>query len=228
MINDEIKKALFENQDLKYRDFHSALVPSVEKEKLIGVRVPIMRKLAKEFSKREDIGEFLSALPHEYFDENQIHSFIISDIKDYTVCIEEVKRFLPFVDNWAVCDGLSPKVFKKHKPELLKEIEIWINSDEPYTVRFAVKMLMDNFLDSDFDLKYPKMVAKIRSDEYYVNMMLAWYFATALAKQYDSVLPFIEEKKLDKWTHNKAIQKARESFRVTPEHKEYLKALKIT
>ena len=226
MINEEIKKDLLDNQDLKYRDFHSSLIPNIEKEKLIGVRAPVMRKLAKEYSKREDVSKFLNSLPHEYFDENQIHSFIISNIKDYSLCIEEVERFLPYINNWAVCDGLSPKVFKKHKAELLEHIKIWIKSDEPYTVRFAIKMLMDNFLDEDFDLKYPKMVSNINSDEYYVKMMVAWYFATALAKQYDAVLPFIENKTLERWTHNKAIQKANESFRVTLEHKAYLKDLK--
>ena len=141
--------------------------------------------------------------------------------------MEEVDKFLPYVDNWATCDQLSPKVFKKHRPELLKQIKKWIKSKETYTVRFAIGMLMEHFLDEDFDIKYPEMVAKVRSDEYYINMMIAWYFATALAKQYDSILPFIEEKKLDKWTHNKAIQKSVESYRITPEQKEYLKTLKI-
>ena len=141
--------------------------------------------------------------------------------------MQEVDKFLPFVDNWATCDQLSPKVFKKHRTELLKQINKWIKSKETYTVRFAIRMLMEHFIDEDFDVKYPEMVAKIRSDEFYINMMIAWYFATALAKQYDAVLPFIEEKKLDKWTHNKAIQKSVESYRITPEQKEYLKTLKI-
>ena len=194
---------------------------------MIGVRTPELRKYAKELLKREDIGEFLEILPHEYFDENQLHAFIISGIKDYDKCMKEVDKFLPYVDNWATCDQLSPKVFKKHRPELLKQIKKWIKSKETYTVRFAIGMLMEHFLDEDFDIKYPEMVSKLRSDEYYINMMIAWYFATALAKQYDAILPFIEKKKLDKWTHNKAIQKSVESNRITPEQKEYLKTLKI-
>ncbi len=227
MIRDDIVKELLSKQDIKYRDFQAKLIPSRTSEDMIGVRTPELRKYAKELLKREDIGEFLSILPHVYFDENQLHAFIISGIKDYDKCMEEVDKFLPFVDNWATCDQMSPKVFKKHHPELLKNIKKWIKSKETYTVRFAIGMLMEHFLDEDFDIKYSEMVAKIRSDEYYINMMIAWYFATALAKQYDAVLPFIEEKRLDKWTHNKAIQKAVESYRITPEQKEYLKSLKI-
>ena len=222
----EIRKKLFEFQDLEYREFDSKLIPNIEKENVIGVRTPVLRKLAKEYSKREDIENFLNDLPHKFHEENQLHSFLISEIKDFNLCLNEVSRFLPYIDNWAVCDGLTPKVFKKNKTELLKYIKKWIKSKETYTVRFAIKMLMDNFLDEDFDLTYPKMVSKVKSGEYYVNMMIAWYFATALAKQYDSVLPFIEDNSLDKWTKNKTIQKSIESFRVTPEHKEYLKSLK--
>lgn len=227
MIRDDIVKELLSKQDIKYRDFQAKLIPSRTSEDMIGVRTPELRKYAKELLKREDIGEFLSILPHVYFDEDQLHAFIISGIKDYDKCMEEVDKFLPFVDNWATCDQMSPKVFKKHHPELLKNIKKWIKSKETYTVRFAIGMLMEHFLDEDFDIKYSEMVAKTRSDEYYINMMIAWYFATALAKQYDAVLPFIEEKRLDKWTHNKAIQKAVESYRITPEQKEYLKSLKI-
>ncbi|MBP3802676.1 MAG: DNA alkylation repair protein, partial [Oribacterium sp.] len=181
---------------------------------------------------------------HKYFDENQLHAFIISEIKDYDRCISEVERFLPFVDNWATCDQMSPKVFKKHRPELLKKIKQWIkaektvkNQDESgndspsdpstYTIRFGIGMLMQHFLDEDFDPSYPELVAVIRSEEYYVNMMIAWYFATALAKQYETVLPFIRSHRLDTWTHNKAIRKSVESYRITPEQKEYLKSLKI-
>lgn len=227
MIRDEIIKELFNKQDIKYRDFQAKLIPSKTADDMIGVRTPELRKYAKELLKREDSGEFLEILPHEYFDEDQLHAFIISGIKDYDKCMQEVDKFLPFVDNWATCDQLSPKVFKKHRTELLKQINKWIKSKETYTVRFAIRMLMEHFIDENFDVKYPEMVAKIRSDEFYINMMIAWYFATALAKQYDAVLPFIEEKKLDKWTHNKAIQKSVESYRITTEQKEYLKTLKI-
>ena len=171
---------------------------------------------------------FLDDLPHKYFDENQLHAFIISEIKDYGKCMEEVNRFLPYVDNWATCDQMSPKVFRKHRGELIREIKKWIRSDRTYTVRFGTGMLMEHFLEEDFDAAYPDMVADRRSDEYYINMMTAWYFATALAKRYDEILPYIEEQRLDVWTHNKAIQKSVESCRITPEQKEYLKSLKIT
>ena len=226
-INDEIRKELFRQQDTKYRDFQSKLMPTVAPETAIGVRTPALRKYAKALTKREDIADFLNDLPHRYFDENQLHAFIISEIKDYDKCMEEVKKFLPYVDNWATCDQLSPKTFKKHKAELLEEIKIWIDSDHTYTIRFGIGMLMQHFLDEDFDPVYPEMVSKLRSDEYYVNMMIAWYFATALAKQYETVLPYIEKQKLDSWIHNKTIQKSVESYRITPEQKEYLKSLKV-
>lgn len=227
MITEEIREELFRLQDTKYRDFQGKLIPTVAPDTVIGVRTPELRKYAKELLKREDIADFLNDLPHKYFDENQLHAFIISGMKDYDACVNEVQRFLPFVDNWATCDQMSPKVFKKHKKDLLEEINNWLNSGETYIIRFAVGMLMEHFLDEDFDKSYPEMVSKIRSDEYYVNMMTAWYFATALAKQYESILPYIEDKKLDVWTHNKAIQKSVESYRITPEQKEYLKTLKI-
>ncbi|MBO4445988.1 MAG: DNA alkylation repair protein [Clostridia bacterium] len=226
-VNEEIRQELFSLQDLKYRDFQAKLIPTVSPETVIGVRTPALRSYAKELVKREDISEFLGSLPHEYFDENQLHAFIISLIKDFERCISEVNRFLPYIDNWATCDQLSPKVFKKHKTELLEYIRNWISSDKTYTVRFGIGMLMEHFLDEDFDVSYAETVSKIRSGEYYINMMIAWYFATALAKQYDAVSPFIEKKALDKWTHNKAIQKAVESYRITPEQKSYLKNLKI-
>ena len=227
MITDEIREELFKLQDKKYRDFQSKLIPNVNSDAVIGVRTPELRKLAKKYEKKEDISMFLEVLPHRYFDENQLHAFIISERKDYKRCIEETNRFLPFIDNWATCDQLSPKIFKKNKADLLKEINKWITSSNTYTVRFAIGMLMQHFLDDDFDIKYPKLVAKIKSEEYYINMMIAWYFATALAKQYDKIIPFIENKKLDKWTHNKTIQKSVESNRISKEQKEYLKSLKI-
>ena len=227
MIIEEIRNELFNMQDVKYRDFQAKLIPTVEPETVIGVRTPQLRKYAGQVLKRDDIQDFLDDIPHKYFDENQLHSFILSGMKDYGRCIAEVDRFLPFVDNWATCDQMSPKVFKKHRPELLLKAEEWIASGETYKIRFGVGMLMEHFLDDDYDPKYPELVSKIRSEEYYVNMMTAWYFATALAKQYESVLPFIEDKKLDIWTHNKAIQKAVESYRITDDQKNYLKSLKI-
>ena len=227
MIVEEITNELFKMQDEKYRDFNSKLIPTVDKENMIGVRTPELRKYAKQLVKREDVGEFLHSVPHKYFDENQLHAFILAEIKDFGVCLEEVKNFLPYIDNWATCDQLSPKVFKKYRKELLTHIKEWINSDKTYTVRFSIGMLMEHFLDEDFAPAYPEMVAEIRSEEYYINMMTAWYFATALAKQYEKVLPFIENRKLDTWTHNKAIQKAVESYRITDEQKTYLKGLKV-
>ena len=224
---EEIRKELFALQDEKYRAFQVKLFPTLDPDTIIGVRTPDLRSYAKKLLKQEEIAEFLSDLPHRYFDENQLHAFIISEMKDYERCIGEVKRFLPYVDNWATCDQMSPKVFKKHLPELLVCIKEWIRSDETYTIRFGVGMLLEHYLDDAFSLEYPEKVAGLRSSEYYVNMMIAWYFATALAKQYEVILPFIENRWLDTWTHNKAIQKALESYRITPEQKEYLKGLKI-
>ncbi len=224
---DEIRQELFKLQDKKYRDFQSKLIPTIDPEKVIGVRTPDLRKYAKQLAKNEDIEEFLTDLPHQYFDENQLHAFVVSEMKDYPGCMEKVTRFLPYVDNWATCDQMSPKIFKKHREELLEQIKCWIKSDATYTIRFGIGMLMEHYLDEDFDPEYPCMVAEIRSEEYYVNMMIAWYFATALAKQYDAVIPFIEDHKLDEWTHNKAIQKSVESYRITPEQKDYLRNLKI-
>ena len=227
MICDEIREELFKLQDVKYRDFQVKLIPTVPAESVIGVRTPELKKYAKSLVKNEAIQDFLDILPHKYFDECQLHAFIISEIKDYDRCLREVERFLPYIDNWATCDQLSPKVFKKHRGELINNIKEWISSDKTYTVRFGVGMLMEHFLDEDYYISYPEMVSELRSDEYYINMMIAWYFATALAKQYDTILPFIEERRLDTWTHNKAIQKSVESYRITPEQKEYLKSLKI-
>ena len=221
-----MREELFKLQDIKYRDFQKKLIPTIDPETVIGVRTPQLRKLAKQLRRTPEAEAFLKEIPHKYFDENQLHAFLISEEKDYDKCIDRVEDFLPYIDNWATCDQLSPKVFKKHKGELLLCIYRWLESEHTYTNRFAIGMLMQHFLDEDFDLQYPEMVARIRSEEYYVNMMIAWYFATALAKQYDAVLPYLEEQKLDKWTHNKAIQKARESYRITPKQKEYLKTLK--
>ena len=226
MENDKICFELSKLSDAEYRDFQIKLFPGVSPESVIGVRTPALRKMAKEILKAGGYDDFLADLPHKYFDLTQLHAFIISGIKDFEVCIKEVERFLPFVDNWETCDQLSPKVFSKHKKELLPYIYKWIKSDKTFTVRFGIGMLLNHFLDEDFDTRYLDTVAGIRSDEYYVNMMIAWYFATALAKQYDSALPYIEAERLDKWTHNKAIQKACESYRVTDEHKNYLRTIK--
>ena len=223
----EIRVELFKMQDMDYRDFNSKLIPTVDKESMIGIRTPDLRKYAKQLGKSSDAIEFLQTLPHKYFDENQLHAFIISEIKDFKSCVDRVNEFLPYVDNWATCDQLSPKVFKKHHKELITYIKEWLKSDKVYTLRFGIGMLMEHFLDEDFDILYPEIVSKIRSGEYYINMMIAWYFATALAKQYESVIPFIENNSLDIWTHNKAIQKAVESLRISDEKKEYLKSLKI-
>lgn len=226
MITGEIRKELKKLQDKGYREMQVTIIPTVDADSIIGVRTPALRQLAKEFAKREDISEFLSDLPHKFFEENQLHAFILSGMKDAESCIRLVDDFLPYVDNWATCDQMSPKVFKKHKQLLLEYVDKWIRSEHTYVKRFAIGMLMEHFLDEDFKTSYLTKVSKIRSEEYYVNMMIAWYFATALAKQYEDTLPFIEKQKLDKWTHNKSIQKAVESYRITQEQKEYLKTLK--
>ena len=226
MDNNEIIKRLNALQDTKYRDFQSKLIPDTKAE-FIGVRTPELRKLAKELIKEGKTDSFLSVLPHKYFDENQLHAFIISGIKDFEMCVKEVERFLPYVDNWATCDQMSPKVFKKEKKALLPYINKWLKSGKTYTVRFGMGMLMQHFLGEDFAVEYAEKVACVKSDEYYIKMMQAWYFATALAKNYDEVLPFIENKTLEKWTHNKTIQKSIESYRITDEQKAYLKTLKI-
>ncbi len=225
-ISEEIKEELFKLQDIPYRDFQAKLIPGISPETMIGVRTPQLRTLAKELAKRDDIYLFLNELPHAYFDENQLHAFILSGMKDFEMCMERLEAFLPYVDNWATCDQMSPKVFGKHKDELLGHIRGWLVSDHAYTVRFAVGMLMEHFLDGDFSPEYPEMVKDICSGEYYVNMMRAWYFATALAKQYDTTVRYIENGMLDAWTHNKAIQKAVESYRISDERKAYLKTLR--
>ena len=226
MIIQETREKLSSLQDLKYRDMQVRIIPSVKPESIIGVRTPELRKMAKELAQSQEIGVFLENLPHKFFEENQLHAFIVSGMKDYRECLGTLNRFLPYVDNWATCDQMSPRVFKKHRPELMESIRGWLGSAETYTIRFGIGMLMEHYLDEDYDPACPEMVAAVRSEEYYVNMMIAWYFATALAKQYEAVLPFITEHRLDTWTHNKAIQKAIESFRITPEQKEYLKSLK--
>ena len=223
----EIVNLLFSKQDIKYRDFQAPLFPNIAKEKMIGVRTPELKKLAKELSGSELANKFINELPHQYFDENQLHAFIISLIKDYDICLKEVERFLPYIDNWGTCDQLSPKVFAKHKDELIISIKKWLKSKHIYTVRFAIGLLLGLYLDESFKEEYLEAVSQIQSEEYYINMMIAWYFATALAKQWYFAIKYIEDKKLSPWVHNKTIQKAVESYRITDEQKTYLKSLKI-
>lgn len=230
-IINEIQKALFAKQDLKFKAFHSKLIPMTDAKSIIGVRTPDLRTIAKKFASHPDLEKFLTTLPHKYYDENQVHAFILSLIKDYDDCVAHVDAFLPYVDNWATCDQMRPKAFAKaaNRAKLLKDVQRWINAPvmKVYTIRFGIEMLMSFFLDDDFDPKFLNWVAKICSEEYYLNMMVAWFFATALAKQYEATLPFIEKQKLDSWTHNKTIQKAIESYRITDEQKAYLKTLKL-
>ena len=227
MKRDEIVEELFKLRDDKYAAMQAKIIPTIDEERIIGVRTPALRAFAKRLKEDEDVEVFLNSLPHKYFDENQLHAFVISLEKDFDKCLTEVEEFLPFVDNWATCDQLSPNVFKKDPERLLSYICKWITSDRVYTIRFAIGMLMKYFLDEKFRLEYADMVAAVKSEEYYINMMRAWYFATALAKQYDIVLPYLKEQRLDAWTYNKTIQKSIESYRITPERKKYLKTLKV-
>ena len=223
----KVQQDLFTMQDLKYRDFQAKLMPTVDKDSVIGVRVPMLRAYAKKFGKTEEAKQFLEILSHQYYEENNLHGLLIDQMKDYELCIEELIRFLPYINNWATCDILSVKAVKGHLDSYIKNIYQWLESDYTYTIRFGINMLMRYYLEEEFKIEYPEKVAAIRSEEYYVNMARAWYFATALAKKYDQVLPFLEEQKMDVWTHNKTIQKAIESYRITPEQKEYLRTLKI-
>lgn len=220
---EEIQKHLFELQDMAYRDFHSRLMPDTDKETIIGIRVPVLRKYAKSIAGTELSEKFIKELPHHYYEENNLHMMLITRIKDYDKCLSEVERFLPYIDNWATCDFPAPKCFENHKEELLPVIKRWIASGETYTIRYGIGMLMRLYLDADFDPEYVKLVAEVKSDEYYVNMMIAWYMATALAKQWDAVIPYIEEHRMSDWVHRKTIQKAVESYRITDEQKRYLK-----
>ena len=214
-------------QDKQYAAFQAKLTPGVPPENIIGVRVPVLRKFAKEFAKEVEVNDFVHRLPHKYYDENMLHSLLVSQVKDYEECISLTDEFLPYVDNWAVCDIMSPKVFAKHKEALIEKIKIWSDSRHTFTCRFGIETLMTHYLDKDFKTEYLKIPAAVRSEEYYVKMMVAWFFATALAKQWDAAIPFIEQKRLAPWTHNKTIQKAIESYRITPEQKEHLRTLKI-
>ena len=226
-VIEKVQAELFEMQDLTYRDFHAKLMPTIDKETVIGVRTPMLRAYAKNFGKTADAVTFLEVLPHKYYEENNLHGLLIEQIKDYPACIAAIERFLPYVDNWATCDMIALRTMKKHLDVFIQEVYSWMASDHPYIVRFGIGMLMRYYLDEQFKPEYPEKVAEIKSDEYYVNMMRAWYFATALAKQYDQILPYLEEKKLDTWTHNKTIQKAVESYRIASEQKCYLRTLRI-
>ena len=222
-----IKEELFKLQDKEYKEFISKLNPTVEPKTIIGVKTPKLRSLAKEVFKEGNYKKFINTLPHKYYEENNIHSFIIEQIKDYDECVNELNKFLPYVNNWATCDSMKPKVFSKHKKELLVPIKKWLKSKDTYAVRFAIEMLMNFYLDEDFDPKHLELVKKVKSKEYYINMMRAWYFATALSKQRKDTIKIIESKSLDPWTHNKTIQKAVESYRISNSDKKYLKTLKI-
>ena len=223
---DNIIKTLYAVADAGYRDFQSALVPTINKKNVIGVRTPILRKMARDMVKSGEYKDFISKLPHKYFEENQLHAFIISEIKDFDIVVNEVSRFLPYIDNWATCDQMSPIVFKKNRNLLLNYINKWINSKDVYAVRFGVLGLMRYFLDEKFDIKYVNIVADINSDEYYINMMRAWYFATAAAKHFEKVLPYFKFGRIDEWTRKHAIQKAVESYRISAKNKETLRKMR--
>ncbi|MBQ5503509.1 MAG: DNA alkylation repair protein [Oscillospiraceae bacterium] len=213
-------------RDEEYRDFQSKLVPNIPKETVLGVRTPDMRKIAKEIRGTEEAEVFLAQLPHEYYEENLVHFFLIAEIRDFDECVKAVETFLPYVDCWPVCDQSSPKVFARNHERLLPFIKKWIGSEHVYTARFGIRMLMNEFLGEDFRPEYLEWVAAVKGEDYYIKMMVAWYFATALAKRYDESVVYVEERRLEPWTHKKAIQKAIESFRVSDEHKEYLKTLR--
>lgn len=227
MTQNEIREQLFRQQDKEYAAMQIKILPTVKADLIIGVRTPALRAFGKVLYRDENRDAFLADLPHAYFDEDQLHAFVISEEKDFDRCIRMVEAFLPYIDNWATCDQLSPKAFRKNPERLLPYVRKWIQAKKVYTVRFAIGMLMRYYLDDRFSLEYPETVASVRSEEYYIRMMIAWYFSTALAKQYDAVLPFLEKKTLEDWTHNKAIQKSLESYRITPEQKVYLKTLKV-
>ncbi len=225
-MKNDIVKSLYALQDAVYGDFSAKLIPNISRDCFIGVRTPQLRKLAKDMVKSGEYKDFISYLPHKYFEENQLHAFIISEIHDFDMAIKETERFLSYVDNWATCDQMSPRVFKKNLGVVEKYVSKWIKSKDVYMVRFGIKTLMQYWLDDNFDIRYADMVANIKSKEYYINMMRAWYFATAAAKQFDAVLPYFRRGKLDEWTRLRAIQKATESFRVSDKHKEILRALR--
>ncbi|MCF0221909.1 MAG: DNA alkylation repair protein [Fibrobacter sp.] len=257
MTHAELVKNLFENQDLKYREFHTALVPGIPHDTYIGVRVPILRKLAREFFCTAGPGElsrFLDSLPHRYFEENHIHAMLVEMMGDFDECLARTEQFMPYINNWAICDGKKPRALLKKPDVFLGKTAGWVKSDHPYVVRFGINMLMEFFLDERYSPKCLKWVAAVdtakfrnlpdgslnprvsavtpagvplANPEYYVQMEVAWYFATALAKQWEDAFPYIECCKLDPWTHNKTIQKSIESFRIPDERKAVLRKLKV-
>ena len=222
----DLQQQLFALQDKTYREFHSKLMPDTDKETVIGIRIPVLRKFAREFARRLEAREFLQQLPHQYYEENNLHMMLIIAEKDYEKCLAEVERFVPYIDNWATCDMPAPKCFAQHKQELLPKVEEWIASEETYTIRYGIDLLMALYLDEDFRPEYLELAASVTSEEYYVKMVIAWYFATALAKQWDSTIPYIEQRRLSDWVHRKTIQKAVESYRITKVQKDYLRTLK--
>lgn len=226
-MNNTLQTELFALADEDYKKFHSKLIPNISPNQIIGIRTPILRKFAKEFYKNSSKDLFLNSLPHEYYEENNLHAMLIEQIKNYNEAICRTEEFLPYIDNWATCDIFSPPVFKKHPDEFYEKIKLWIRSEHTYTKRFAITKLMSLYLDENFNDEHLLLVSNVKSDEYYVNMAIAWYFATALAKQYEASLPYLTSHKLSSWIHNKTIRKAVESYRITSEQKEYLKTLKI-
>ena len=226
MRKTDLQKQLFELRDEGYKEFHSKLMPTVDKNAVIGIRTPVLRRFSNNFSKTQEAKAFLKELPHRYYEENNLHAFLIEKIKDYDELIKELNRFLPFVDNWATCDMMKPEILKNHKDKLVSEIDRWLQSEAVYAVRYGIICLMTYYLDGDFKREHFDKIIAVESEEYYINMARAWYFATALSKQYAQAVQVFENRKLDKWTHNKAIQKATESYRISSEHKQYLKTLK--
>ena len=222
----ELQQQLFALQDETYREFHSKLMPDINKEAVIGIRIPVLRRFAGEFAKKPEAREFLQQLPHQYYEENNLHMMLITAEKDYEKCLAEVERFVPYIDNWATCDLPAPKCFEKHKKELIAVIRKWLLSEKTYVVRYGIGLLLRLYLDADFDPAYLELVTAVQSEEYYVNMMIAWYLATALAKQWEETIPYLEERRLSEWVHRKTIQKAVESYRITKEKKEYLRSLR--
>ncbi len=227
-LEQSIRNQLLTLQDPHYREFQCRLIPTVPADLIIGIRIPVLRSYAKTMFKESGSLAFLQMLPHRYYDENNLHAFLLEQLPDYNECIRSLDAFLPYVDNWSTCDSMKPKVFRKHLPELIQKIPEWLNDSHPYTVRFGIEMLMNYYLGEGFRSDYADLVSAVQSSEYYVNMMIAWYFATALAKNYDQTILYIEENRLTPFVHNKSIQKALESYRVTAEHKDYLRTLKCS
>ncbi len=226
-LEQSIQKQLFALQDKEYKEFHAKLIPTIDPDRIIGIRTPVLRKFAKQFAKTPEAEQFIQKLPHYYYEENNLHAFIIETIKDYNRAVQAVDVFLPYVDNWATCDSMKPRIFAKHQSEVYEQAKQWMLAKDTYTVRFGIEVMMNYFLDDAFSPEINELVAAVSSEEYYIRMMIAWYFATALAKQYEVTLPIIQEKRLDDWIHNKTIQKAVESYRITDEQKRYLKSLKV-